>query len=63
MIFDRDLISPYLSNVLCSSILRKCRIDAIKSQPSCLANEITATGNNCRGKPLFCVNSKSKTVF
>ncbi len=63
MIFDWDQIYFYLSNVLCSSNLRKFRIDAHKSQPSCLPNEITATGNNCRGKPLFCVNSKSKTVF
>lgn len=53
----------YLSNVLCSSKLRKFRIDEHKSQPSCLANDIIATGNNCRGKALFCVNSKSKTVF
>lgn len=55
--------ASYLSKVLCSSKLRKFRIDEHKSQPSCLANDIIAKGNNCRGNPLFWDNSKSNTVF
>lgn len=66
--FDRtvqsdDARNSYRSKFLCSGRLRKFRIERQRSEVSCRVKEMIANGKSCRGNPLFCVKSKSKTVF